>query len=63
MIQFFKDSFIEFGEMDHREVKAECKESRLKQLYEIKLKVKKMNARRFVFNYFTKNDEEIETIK
>lgn len=36
--------------MDHKEVKAEYKESRLKELMEIKKKAKKMYGRKFVFN-------------
>jgi hypothetical protein len=63
MINFFNDHFDEFSKMDHKEVKAEYKESRLKELMEIKKKAKKMYGRKFVFNQYTKNVEEFETIK
>jgi len=63
MINFFNDHYGEFSKMDHKEVKAEYKESRLKELMEIKKKAKKMYGRKFVFNQYTKNVEEFETIK
>jgi hypothetical protein len=63
ILKFFKNSYGELSDMDHKEVKPEFKETRLKELMEIKQKVKRMATQRYVFNAFTKNEDEIETIK